>query len=162
MEFVTSQKRNQKIIHNGYIYVFQKSLANEVRSYECELRRKGKVKIKVDLDDRIIGEFNEHTHPPSATKVEVTKIKSSIKNRSENTALPPQHILGDELGHASATAAVNLPRLDHLRRTIRHQRHDHDQPVNPLDREAIPNVFPLQYQQTDNGQRFLLFDSGTV
>ena len=65
MEFVSSQKRKQRIIGNGFIYVFQKNLVNEVRSYECELRRKVQ-----DLDDNVIEKLNEHTHPPSQVKVE--------------------------------------------------------------------------------------------
>ena len=74
MEFVSSQKRKQKIIRNGFIYIFQKDLANEVRSYECELRRKGhcKAKIKLDLGDNVIEQLNEHTYPHSQVKVELT------------------------------------------------------------------------------------------
>ena len=154
----------QKIARDGYIYVFQKNLANDIRSFECELRRKGscKARIKVDLGDRVVGEVNEHTHPASGTKVEVCKLKSNKKESAENTGLPPQNILGNELVHASATAVANLPRLENMRRTIRHQRQDHDQPINPLSREAIPDNISLLYQQTENRQRFLLFDSGSV
>ena len=78
MEFVSSQKIKQKIIRNGFIYVFQKDLANEVCSYECELRRKGqcKGKIKLDLGNNVIGQLNEHTHPSSQAKVKLNKVKS--------------------------------------------------------------------------------------
>ena len=87
MEFVSSQKRKQKIIRNGFIYVFQKDLANEIRSYECELRRKGqcKAKIKLDLGDNVIEQLNEHTHPPSQVQVELTKVKSRIKDTDESS-----------------------------------------------------------------------------
>ena len=54
MEFVTSQKKQRKIIHEGYVYVFQKDLENDIRSFEC-----------VNLLDDIIDQVNEHTHPPS-------------------------------------------------------------------------------------------------
>ena len=66
MELVFSQKRKQKIIINWFINVFQKDYANEVLSYEYQLRRKDqcKAKIKLDLDDSIIAQLNEHTHPP--------------------------------------------------------------------------------------------------
>ena len=65
MELVFSQKRKQKIIINWFINVFQKDYANEVLSYEYQLRRKDqcKAKIKLDLDDSIIAQLNEHTHP---------------------------------------------------------------------------------------------------
>ena len=66
MELVFSQKRKQKIIINWFINVFQKDYANEVLSYEYQLRRKDqcKAKIKLNLDDSIIAQLNEHTHPP--------------------------------------------------------------------------------------------------
>lgn len=37
-------------------------------------RSQCKTNIKVDLDDKIVGNANEHTYPPSALKVEVTKV----------------------------------------------------------------------------------------
>ena len=70
MEFVSSQKRKQKIIINGFIYVFQKDFANKFRSHECELRReaRSKAKIKLDLGDNVIAQLNEPTSPPSQLK----------------------------------------------------------------------------------------------
>ena len=50
MEFVTSQKSKQTIIRDGYVYTFQKELANDFSSYECELRRKGQCKARIKLD----------------------------------------------------------------------------------------------------------------
>ena len=40
MDTVTSTRGKNKLIHDGYIYVKQKDLANGVVSYECELRKK--------------------------------------------------------------------------------------------------------------------------
>ena len=69
MELVFSQKRKQKIIINWFIYVFQKDYSKFVLSYEYELRRKGqcKAKNKLDLDDNVIAQLNEHTHPSSTS-----------------------------------------------------------------------------------------------
>ena len=70
MEFVSSQKRKQKIIINGFIYVFQKDFANKFRSHESELRREApwKAKIKLDLGDNVIAQLNERTRSPSQLK----------------------------------------------------------------------------------------------
>ena len=100
-------------------------MANQVQSFECQLRRKGqsKAKRKVDNDgDNIVGHTNGHTHPSSQTNCEVVRIKSSIKDRAEETRHSPQQILAAALSTASEAASVNLPKLDHLRRTIRSQR----------------------------------------
>ena len=47
MEFVRSEKGARKLIRNGYMYVYQKDLADEVTSWECELRRRGRCKARV-------------------------------------------------------------------------------------------------------------------
>ena len=50
MEFVRSEKGARKLIQNGCMYVYQKDLAGEVTSWECELRRRGHCKARVKLD----------------------------------------------------------------------------------------------------------------
>ena len=160
MEFTSSIRRKQKILHEGYIYVFQKNLANDLRSYECENRRNGqcKAKIKVDLGDEIVGRVNQHTHAPSAVKVEMNKVRSNIRESAETSHQTPQNIIANELATTSTAVAANLPRIEHLKRTVRGQRGD-DHPPNPITKEEIP-FLPVRYQQTLNGDRFLLFDSG--
>ena len=112
MEIVSSQKRKPKIIRNVFIYVFQKDHANEVRSYECELRRKGqcKAKTKLDLGDNVI----EHIHPPSQVKVELTKVKSRIKDTTESSEELPQRIIANELANTSVATMANFPRRENL------------------------------------------------
>ena len=51
MEFTTTEKGNRKLIHEGYTYVFEKNLANDVTSWECEKRRRGECKAKMKLDE---------------------------------------------------------------------------------------------------------------
>ena len=149
------------LIRNGFRYVFQKELSNNLQSWECVLRRKGqcKIKLKLHMNGEFVGEINEHTHPPSQDQIEVTKIKASIKRRSQATHDTPQQILGAALQNISETAAVNLPQINNLKRTIHSQRKDNDLPPTPLRREDIP-VLPERYQVTKAGEQFLIFDSG--
>ena len=88
MESLCSQKRKRKNIINGFIYVFQKDFENEVRLYECELRRKGqcKTKIKLDLGDNVIGQLYYNTQPPSHVKVKFTKVKGRIKDTDKTSS----------------------------------------------------------------------------
>ena len=124
VEAVSSEKRRQKVIHDGYIYVFQKRLANDIRSFECEMRRKGlcKAKIKLNLLDQVVDSLNEHTHERSQTKIEVTKIKSQIQHSADNTNLPTALVLAGQVGYASPAAAANLPKIENLKRNIRRAR----------------------------------------
>ena len=51
MEFTTTEKGNIKLLHEGYMYVFQKNLANDVTSWECEKRSRRDCKPKIKLDE---------------------------------------------------------------------------------------------------------------
>ena len=111
------------------------------------------------MNGEFVGEINEHTHPPSQDQIEVTKIKASIKRRSQATHDTLQQILGAALQNISETAAVNLPQINNLKRTIQSQQKDNDLPPTPLRREDIP-VLPERYQVAKAGEQFLIFDSG--
>jgi hypothetical protein len=82
-----------------------------------------------------------------------------MKRRAETTSDAPQRLLSDGLAQASVEAAVNLPRIEHIRRTIRRFRAVAGDPVNPRDRANVP-IIPDEFQVTSNGDRFLLHDSG--
>ena len=108
MEFTTTEKGNKKLIHEGYKYVFQKSLANDVTPWECEKGRRGECKAKIKLDEagNILERINDHTHAPSETKCELAKVGANIKRRAAETQDPAQVILGRELGGISEAAAI--------------------------------------------------------
>ena len=148
------------LIKDGYTYVFQKTLANDIKYYECFLRRKGQCKenIKLSADDAFLNQLNEHTHPPplppSQTRVEATKIKARIKDRAGNTNDTSQQTLGAELQNVSEAAAVALHSLNNMRSNIRRQRDDHNMPAVPQRRKGIA-VLPNNYQITNRGDRFL-------
>ena len=57
MEFTTIERRARKLLKDRYIYLFKKSLANGIISWECEIRRKDeyRVSIKVDKLDKFFG-----------------------------------------------------------------------------------------------------------
>ena len=42
------------VICNGYMYVFQKVLVNDVRCYECVLSRKVDVRVKLNWDPKTV------------------------------------------------------------------------------------------------------------
>ena len=111
------------------------------------------------MNGELVGEINEHTHPPSQDQTEITKIKASIKRESQATHDTPQQILGAALQNISETAAINLPQINNLKRTIHSQRKDNDLPPAPLCREDIP-VLPGRYQVTQAGEQFMIFDRG--
>ena len=162
MEFTTTEKGRRKLIKDGYMYVFKKQLANDNSSWECVLRRKEsqcRATVKLSPTDEFIEQNNEHTHAPSATEVEVTKVLTSIKRKAETTDETSQQILGRELALISEDAAANLSAVSTIRRGIRKVRENQNVISNPKNRDEIP-VLPLEYQQTANGEQFLIYDRG--
>ena len=102
MDFVRSEKGARKLIRDGYMYVYQKQvkyLAGEVTLWECKLRRRGQCKARINLgrNNAFLHEVNDHTHPPMQTKVEVVKVKASIKRRAETSLDKLQQIVTGEL-----------------------------------------------------------------
>ena len=120
MEFSFTERGARKLIRSGYKYVKQKDLANGLTSWECTERRKGNCKVKVKLNaiDDFAEQVNEHTHAPSATRCELTKVRASIKRKASTTHDTTQQILGNELANLTSTVAVSLPNLGNLRRVI--------------------------------------------
>ena len=151
----------QKLIRNGYQYVKQKDLPNGLTLWECIERRKGNCKAKVKLNaiDDFVGQVQEHTPTPSATRCELTKVRVTIKRKASNTHDTTQQILGTELANLTQTAALNLPNLSNLKRNIRRQRQEQNILPNPPRKEDVP-VLPHEYQMIGTGEIFLLFDSG--
>ena len=111
MEFTTTERGARKLLKDGYIYLFKKNLANEITSWECELRRKGECRASIKLDelDNFVEQVNEHTHPLSATKCETTKIKERIKRRARDSLDSQREIVSAEVQNVSEAVAINLP-----------------------------------------------------
>lgn len=121
-EFKKAEKGQRKLAEDGYIYVFKKMLANDISSWECILRRKDgqcRATIKLSPTDEFIEQVNDHIHPPSSTKVEVTKINIGMKRKAKTTEETVQQILGEQLGNSSNDATTKLPLIAAMERNIR-------------------------------------------
>ena len=103
--------------------------------------------------------ISNHTHAPSETKCEISKVRANIKRRATETQHPAQSILERELGGESEATAIKLPALHHIRRTIQLQRQANQQLTSPGNRQDIL-ALPLQYQRSYANEQFLIFDSG--
>ena len=89
MEYSFTERGARKLIRNEYQYVKQKDLGNGLTSWECIERRKGncekKTKLKSHAIDDFVEQVQEHTHAPSATRCELTKVRVSIKRKASTT-----------------------------------------------------------------------------
>ena len=103
MEFTKTERGQRKTMKDGYMYVFQKNLANDIASWECVLTRKSqcKARIKLIINDQFVEQVNEHTHPPSATACELAKIKAAVKRKAETISM----IRTDKCWHQNLVAS---------------------------------------------------------
>ena len=69
------------------MYVFKKRLANDNSTWECELHGNDEcgAYIKHGNFENFVEQRNEHSHPPSHTKCNITKAKVSLKRKAIGT-----------------------------------------------------------------------------
>jgi hypothetical protein len=106
LETVASIRGKNKILLNGFVYVKQQNLANNVVSYECERRRGAgnntsecRAKVKLNEDLSVLSYLHEHTHTADSVRGEVLKVMAGVKRKAGETDEAPQQILGQELQH---------------------------------------------------------------
>ena len=160
MEYVRSNRGAFKLIHGNHVYVKQKVLKNGAVCWECEQRRNKvacKAKLHV-LNDQIVKNVNEHTHPANRGEVESIKVRQAMKKRARETEETPQQIISNAVAHLNEHAAVTMPPVHHIRRDIRRQRKMAGNPI-PVPQDRFFDIPPI-YQETTAGQPFLLHDSG--
>ena len=94
MQFTTTERGKRMVIciHSKKILQLTFNQGN------VTLHRKGQCKatVKLTVTNDFVEQLNEHSHPPSQTKVEVIKIKTGIKRRAQTTHDTCQQILGAE------------------------------------------------------------------
>ena len=100
MEYVRSNRGAFKLIHGNHVYVKQKVLKNGAVCWECEQRRNKvacKAKLHV-LNDQIVKNVNEHTHPANRGEVESIKVRQAMKKRAREN-LTQVNIAQARAGH---------------------------------------------------------------
>ena len=93
MEFITSNKGSLKLLYQGFPYVKQKDLVDNVVSYECVRRRSanGTCKARIHIrDDEVVGKVGDHTHQPNPAGTETLKMVAAMKHRARTTQDTPQ------------------------------------------------------------------------
>lgn len=164
VETVASNCGKNKVVLNGFVYVKQKRLANNITSYECE-RRTGsgtsasecKAKVKLNEDLSVVSYLNMHTHAADSAHVDVLKVRASIKRKAVETEETPEQILRSQLQGLIQEAAVQMGPICHVRRCIRQVRQKQNA-VHPMPLTRSFEI-PDELTRLDDGENFLLFDS---
>jgi hypothetical protein len=61
MKFIESERGNQKLSYQGFLYIKQNNLANGVLSWEYEQRRRNSCNAKIKVrGEEVVGNVNTH------------------------------------------------------------------------------------------------------
>ena len=157
-EFVKSSKGKPMLLLNGYLFVKDKSVENKTY-WKCkDFENKCKSRT-ITIENEVKKEPKQHNHAGDPESVEVFRFMEDVKDKAKNSREAPHVIISDVASQVSQAAAVALPTTSSIKRTVRRVRQKEDIGlVMPLHRRDL--VFTDDQTKTNNGDPFLMFDSG--
>ena len=159
MDFITSQRGQDKLCLEGYVYVKHKELLSSVTSYYCERRQHKNCKASVKIcEDEVVGQLHEHNHASDIHRQDVLSLCNEIKEKSTSMQETSQKIITQAVENISEGAAVNLTAVNNIRRSIRRYRQVLKAPY-PIPRDLIEMVILDEYKRMASGEDFHLYDS---
>jgi hypothetical protein len=167
METVKSKRDKDKLVHEGYVYVFDKfSRDTSKKFWRCEQKKDCKARIHTAVDeDRVLQLMNQHSHGSDASQIGADKIVQGIKRRATETAENPSVLLNCALKDTTPAVLAKMPKKDAVRKLIQRRRNKTLQfPSQPTDRASliIPEAYQMYTWQPGVEERFLLWDSGDI
>ena len=140
--------------HPNYIYRIDRKYG-EKTYWKCDsMECKARVHTKLEDDSvSICKTVGEHCHP-SKPKVYKAKTKS-IATNSQTSA---RSLIAEVASSLDSNVLALLPTKAHLSRNIRGWRQEENVPGIPTGRSGY--IIPEEYRFLENGNQFLLYDSG--
>ena len=114
-------------------------------------------------DGTVVRRINEHTHHGDASKIEVLKAMTVLRDRSINTQDQTSQVIAASIQNLSRAGQGALPAMYSLKRTVQRKRLAViAAPPNPgsLADLVIPQNFTRYESEPGQWENFLLFDSG--
>ena len=151
MEFILTTRGSCQVVHNGYLYQKNKTLASGLTYWECTWRRSGdgcKGRIVIVPDDTFLRK---------AEKIEIVPSRAGMKRTAQNTTERTQNILTTNIQGWQQETLAQMPNSKTLKWDIQRQR----RPDNPPVPDANNTQFALRqpYTVISTGERFLFYDN---
>lgn len=146
---ILSKRGKNKVIHDGYLFIFDAMSKSDPDYSFGVVNIQDRCKVRLHMKDgKVICQLNKHSHEASAAKIEVEKIKTSVKKRSAETLEPPTVGVNEWLAGASQASLALAPDLPAMQKLIARNRKllNKAQP-NPSDLEhsVLPESYTLLY-----------------
>ena len=125
---------------------------------------RGSCKARLHIrDGRVIRRINQHSHPGDASKMEVLRSLTVMRQRAVNTTEQALQVLAASIENLLQAGRGALPAISNLKRAIRKKRvMEAAVPANPLNLADL--VIPEQYlnnkREPGVTENFLRYGSG--
>lgn len=166
MADILSQRMQKKLACNGYVYLYDKNVANGTKkAWRCEQRGNCKGRVYSDRHDNedSVEIIISHNHGADAAHVEVSRARTIIKERALNTQENPSQITNTVSQSMTVAAKGRFPKQDVVRKVIQRVRNQVTAaPAQPINRASI--IIPDNYRNYEytpgQTETFLIADSG--
>ena len=162
VQFLESKRGKPKAMHEGYLYTYDKqSKVDEALSfYVCERYRDHKCTARIHVrHDLVVKAINTHNHAPDGTRKRVLEVMSEIRVQAATTDESTMTILANKTAGLPPAVAAAMPSSSTTKRLIQRTRRQHQGiPVEPVGRAEL--LIPLEFRTLENGDEFLVHDSG--
>ncbi|KAK7604826.1 hypothetical protein V9T40_006012 [Parthenolecanium corni] len=153
---------DKKLLIDRYVYIRSKTHKGRkywdcclVRSKQCSARAKTNVIVPGGQIHVFKGPTqSSHQHPPNREECAAEVVINRVKQKAEaHPEQPPGQFLREELTGVPEAVLSQLPERELLRKTIQKERRK-NLPPNPISLAQL-----REFQETLQGERFLLYDS---
>ena len=162
--FTASEKGHPKLNHDGHVYNWDKyAQAGGIECgslWKCEKKTGKRCLGRARTENNVVTITRAHNHEGSVSNEEISRYRSYIKQRFEETLEPAHIILSNASALIGKDAMVNLPPIHHTkRRGQRIRARVNGALPEPKDRASVPYI-PDKYKVTKKNKDFLRYDSG--
>ena len=156
---ITSRGR-PKLVKSDYGYVQDKRGRDEIVYWKCESRDEfacnGRLRTDAGL---IVAYVGSHNHAPGATRAEVVKALTDVKEKAKSSQDSSHHIVTSATNAVSQEAVVQLPSGNALKRKVQRTRVTAGN-VPPAPASLLDLQLPDRYLRTHTGDDCVLHDAG--
>ena len=162
--YTLSEKGRDKLNYDGHVYNYDKNAKSGGvvcgTLWKCESKTSRRCPGRARLQNDCVTISTPHNHEALVMNEEISRYRSYIKQKFEETLEPAHIIMSNASEILSKTATVKLPPIHHTKRRGQRIRAKANGTLpEPKDRASVPNI-PEKFQVTKRNEAILQYDSG--
>ncbi|XP_066969135.1 FLYWCH-type zinc finger-containing protein 1-like [Macrobrachium rosenbergii] len=122
ISFIESEKGKNKLCLDGYPYIKAKAVNSKIY-WKCEMSKKRKCCARIiTVDDSITKQNGNNNYAGDAGGIEAAKAMEKVQEHAMNSRDTPRYVASCASIEVSGAAAMKLPSVENMKRTIRKKR----------------------------------------